>query len=729
MKLNWKYLPLAAILLTSCHKKTIYENEAYCLTENAVLQDGFTAKAVSNFEITSNYQSPNETSSETLKWKLKNDISSYGNYQSPYQIETAIYNMGVDEMINAIEPDSTWRTGKEWAGVWTRDISYSTILSLAQMQPRVCKISLLKKVNEAGIIQDTGTGGAWPISSDRLIWASAAWQVYLTTGDQTWLETIYPIIKRSLNRDLHTIINYQSKLRKGESSFIDWREQSYPKWMQPADIFESQCLGTNAMYVNAYKVASQMATQLGDQVYAHQYEELAKELSIAINKELWLQNYGYYSSFKYGRDFFTPTHKSETLGESWIILSDIASTKRAEKITESLPFTPYGPTIFYPQIPNIQPYHNDGIWPFVSAYWALANAKVGNEQGVTQTIASIYRAAALFATNKENYVAQTGDHKGTAINSSNMLWSLAGNIAMVQRIFLGMHFTTNGLIFNPFVPKAFQGERHLSNFKYRNMTLDITVKGYGDEINKCTIDGEHEIYAFINGNLTGHHTIEIELTNHFSKTLKVNNQANLYAPETPQVNYKDSLLTWDSIPGATDYLVLYNGKRFGTIKTVKCQITGPGNYQVIAFNPYAESFASEPITVFPTQIIPVKGNKGKIINQKENTTLSFNCKVKNAGNYSVDFNYANGHGPINTENKCCIRTLYVDGKIINTIVFPQRGTEAWDNWGWSSSQIVKLQKGKHLIEVKYQPWNQNMNINTNEAIIRSLRLKYIPQTN
>ncbi len=74
-------------------------------------------------------------------------------------------------MINAIEPDSTFRTGKEWSGVWTRDISYSIILSLAYLQPKVAKYSLLRKVKNGVIVQDTGTGGAYPVSTDRMVWA------------------------------------------------------------------------------------------------------------------------------------------------------------------------------------------------------------------------------------------------------------------------------------------------------------------------------------------------------------------------------------------------------------------------------------------------------------------------------------------------------------------------------------------------------------------------------
>ncbi|PIH04468.1 hypothetical protein CS542_01040 [Pedobacter sp. IW39] len=62
-------------------------------------------------------------------------------YKSAVPIMDALYNLGLEEMENAIEPDSTFRTGKEWAGVWTRDISYSIILSMATLQPKVAQYS------------------------------------------------------------------------------------------------------------------------------------------------------------------------------------------------------------------------------------------------------------------------------------------------------------------------------------------------------------------------------------------------------------------------------------------------------------------------------------------------------------------------------------------------------------------------------------------------------------
>ena len=65
-------------------------------------------------------------------WEKKNDHAGFPVLTTPYPVEEAVYNMSVDECINAVEQDGTLRTGLEWGGVWTRDVSYSTILSMAK---------------------------------------------------------------------------------------------------------------------------------------------------------------------------------------------------------------------------------------------------------------------------------------------------------------------------------------------------------------------------------------------------------------------------------------------------------------------------------------------------------------------------------------------------------------------------------------------------------------------
>ncbi|MBK8515491.1 MAG: hypothetical protein IPL55_04140 [Saprospiraceae bacterium] len=149
------------------------------------------------------------------------------------------------------------------------------------------------------------------------------------------------------------------------------------------------------------------------------------------------------------------SNRFEALGEALAILFDVADVEQSKEIIKKSPVTKYGIPCIYPQIPDIPPYHNNAVWPFVQAYWNLAAAKTGNENALTHGLASIYRAGGLFLTNYENFVAQSGDFNGTEINSDRMLWSIAGNIAMVHRVFIGMNFGINGIRFSPVIPQSF----------------------------------------------------------------------------------------------------------------------------------------------------------------------------------------------------------------------------------------------------------------------------------
>ena len=240
------------------------------------------------------------------EWKPRYDLSRYPQLQTPFLLENALYNMSLDEMVNAIEPDSTLRTGSGFPGVWTRDVSYSIILSMAHLQPQVSMHCLLRKVDRLGrIIQDTGTGGSWPCSTDRMVWAIAAWEIYKVTGSREWLEKIYPIIRKSIEDDYLTAYDEKTGLMMGESSFIDWREQSYPRWMQPMDIFQSKCLGTNAVHVEALRVLGCMADIMNDTIEKEKYDKRSKQIITAINRNLWMPEKGYYAQFLYGRNYHT----------------------------------------------------------------------------------------------------------------------------------------------------------------------------------------------------------------------------------------------------------------------------------------------------------------------------------------------------------------------------------------------------------------------------------------
>lgn len=736
---------IIAAVAAQAQNGTIVETNAYRWHGDTISQDRYMATAPGPFEIVSTYEAqPGYNFPIQKTWKLKNDISSYPQLSTPNTLHQAIYNMGLDEMVNAVEPDTTLRTGKEWSGVWTRDVSYSILLSMAYLQPEASKISLMKKVNPQGlIIQDTGSGGAWPVSSDRMIWALAAYEVYKVTGDRKWLEYIYPIIKKSVEADALTVAS-PTGLVKGETSFIDWREQSYPRWMQTADIYQSEALNTSIVHAQALRVLADIASELGKNSEAEDYAARADAIAKAVNEQLWLDDKGYYAMYNYGRTAPVVNPRAETLGESLAILYDVASPERAASITENNPVTPFGAAIFFPQIADIPPYHNNSLWPWVGAYWAMANAKAGNDRGTLEAIGAVFRPAALFATNKENFVLDNGDI-ATQLNSSNMLWCLAGNIAITHKILFGIHFEKDGLLFAPFVPKALAAERTLTGFRYRNATLDITVRGYGSEIRSFTLNGkEHK--PFIPANIRGNNKIVITMADNEPAPMKVNHTHNVKAPLTPVAWFEGNTLAWNPIEYIARYIVLRDGKPVAETRTTTFDASVPGEYQIIGVSgDGVQSFASEPrsnrartVAAMPGEVAEavsaeisyrpkkaISGFHGAGFRELDRSSAPLNIpiEVPADGTYAIYLRYANGNGPVNTENKCAIRTISVDGNRAGVVVMPQRGVANWDDWGFSNALTVPLTAGKHTVTIDFRPENNNMNINTNHALVDEIVLE------
>lgn len=730
----------------------IYQNDSFTWQKDTIsLNDGsIKAYAPDSYTIVSNYP---EAEFPDGKWTRSRDLSHYPTYTAPTRMEEALFNLALEEVSIAVEPDSTLRTGKEWSGVWTRDVSYSILLGVSHLQTQASINSLVRKVDALGrIIQDTGTGGSWPCSTDRNIWAVAVWEIYKVTGDKKWLEYIYPIIKRSLEDDILVSLDPQTGLLRGESSYLDWREQEYPRWMTPVDIYTSENLGTECVHYRAFSILAELESMFGTAEDAARYRAIAEGIRDGINKYLWMQDKGYYAQYLYGRSNLSASPRSETLGEALAILWGIASEQQAASICSSVACQDYGTACFYPNIADMSPYHNDAMWPFVQAYWMNACKKAGNSAGVMHSIAAISRLAAFCLTNKENMVIYDGRWQGTAINSSRQLWSIAGNLGIVYTVLCGIDFKPEGLHFAPFVPKEMAGVRRLEGFRYRGAIYDITLEGYGDGIRSFTIDGIKS-EPFLDASESGRHQVRIVLNGHLKRS-SVNMTANAYSPLTPIVRLQSlgesdgsasASLVWDAVENAVSYKVLCNGVEVASVQgcadgAESCSFDLPsdGEYQVIAIeeNGY-ESFASEPVSYFRTTILtdivsgkmesaPYSGYLGRgyvDLALDRNTDVSFTASVPEDGRYLIDFIYGNANGPINTENKCAIRTLYVDGQRLGPVVMPHCGTGAFDTWRLTNPLEADLTAGKHTFRLVYQSENCNMNILTNSAALDHLRLR------
>ncbi len=682
------------------------------------------------------YDPSAHTSSE---WKLKNDISGYPEFKCESLLLNALYNMSLDEMIMLQEPDGTFRTGKEWAGVWTRDVSYATVLAFAYIDPERCKASLMRKVANNRIIQDTGTGGAWPVSSDRVVWGLAAWEIYKYTGDREWLEQAFRIMKNSVEDDRKTIFDPLTGLVRGESSFLDWRKQTYPLWMEPADIYASINLGTNAAYYQALTTLGKMAEVLGrDNEWSGEAEQIRK----SINRYLWQPGKGYYGQYLYGQLHRSLSPRSEALGEAFTVLFDIADETQKTAVLQNTPIIEYGIPCIYPQIPGIPPYHNNGIWPFVQAFWTMANASNGQISAVEFGLASIMRPASLFLTNKENFVGETGDFAGTEINSDRQLWSVAAMLAMQYRVIFGMEFETDQLSFNPVIPESFKGIYTLRNFSYRQGTYQITVTGFGDAVSSFKVDGKEVTDHVITATTTGTHTIAIKMNGH-ADDRQFETVANYTAPETPVLSFENNRLAWKAIQGASDYQIFRNGLKWNSTTVIfveNIDQSQPAEYQVIAVDSTGVgSFLSNPVNIvsesFKTVLEAedfnlrgesvVEGFSGKgYVSFKSGNKKGLIIRINaEEGRYALRMRYANGTGPVNTDNNCAIRSLYVNGTFAGSLVFPQRGKDEWSNWGLTNVEWINLNKGENTITIRYEDFNRNMDGEINDFLLDCIYLQ------
>jgi len=679
-------------------------------------------------------------------WARSLDISEYPQLASSQRMQDALYRLSLEELRQLVRDDGALSAGAKWPGVWTRDVSLSTILALAIVAPDAAKRSLLAKVDSTGrIIQDTGTGGSWPVSSDRMVWSLAAWEIYAMTGDRAWLRQSYDIARRSALADLHAVRDPTTGLFNGESSFLDWREQSYPRWMQPADIYQSQNLGTNAVHFAAYRALTKMSRVLGEP--DPRWKVIADSIQRGMTAELWQEQKGWFGQYRYGRTALSLSPRAEGLGESLAAIFGAATPDQRERLVRRAPVVAFGTPTIWPYIPGERFYHNATIWPFVTAYFTWAAANAGNTRAVQRGLDDATRSTALFLTNKENMVAATGHYEGTALNSDRQLWSVAGTLASTYRILFGMRLEDDCISFRPMVPPSYRGERTLRGVHYRGATLTITVRGFGDSVSAARLDGAEIARAEIPETISGAHTLELTMNGKWHADA-VHEVPSRFAPATPHAVLRGDALSWEPIPGVVQYAIYEDGVRRRTTTATSTTISASDRaleYQVLAINAAGdESFLSEPVRVASSRTeTQAKPESSTLAHEhpgftgagylpltlEKNLSVRVPVRVDRDGSYAIDVRYANGNGPVNTEDKVAVRTMLIDGDTTGVVVMPQRGAGNWADWGWSNVLRAKLAAGAHVITLVYTPLDANMNRHENTALLDLVRLTKLANSN
>ena len=709
----------------------VYQSEAYTVWPDRVEQGRYVARDLSSTELVTNY--PDLSAAPHHRTCVPADTMPH--LQSAFPLLDALYNLSLVELQQNLRVDGALDAGARWQGVWTRDVSYSVLLSLAAIVPSAAKASLLQRTKNDRILQDTGTGGSWPVSTDRIVWALAAWEVYLVTGDRTWLDDSFRIIQNSIHEDERTVYDSDTGLFRGETSFLDWRDQTYPRWMQPADIFQSEALSTNVIHYQAYCVLEKMAKELN--ALEMGWGRSAERLRKSINRHFWMDDEGMYGQYRYGRSFMVLSPRVDALGCALACMFGVADRSQRHQLLQNQPRQSYGTPVVYPQAPGVPAYHNQSVWPFVESFCMMAAAKEADQASVITSVASLLRAAALFLSNKENFVLTTGDALGTAVNSDRQLWSIAGMLAVTYRLLFGMRYEPDGLYFEPFVPESLGGIRRLTHFPYRNAMLGIEVHGHGGKVLTCTIDGR-DAPPMVPGDLAGEHSILIYLDNEKQATSISPSLPEQIALNTPEPVFDHESLHWPFIAGAEAYRIYRNGLPLETVRTTEYLVSAPVNcsavLQVAAMAGNRSSYLSAPIYVGPAPAV-IQPAADEILEEDAassfpfattqagmRTSVVFRGVVPSAGRYELTCTYANGSGPVESDDKCAIRSLYVDNTYVGAVILPQRGQDDWNNWGESSAIHLELTAGTHDFELRFEESDRNMNGEVNTARLAHIHL-------
>jgi hypothetical protein len=393
-----------------------------------------------------------------------------------------------------------FETGEKWNYVWTRDTAYAVDLGLSVVDPLRARNSLSFKLSERRgggnlqIVQDTGTGGSYPVSSDRVSWALGAWALLQDLEGEArtgFRDRAYDALRNSIEQDRAIVWDESDGLYYGEQSFLDWREQSYPDWTaaEVVHIAMSKALSTNLLHLRALEITAALAAERADGEAQGRYADWAGALRDSIRTGFWLEAEGQFSTFLTTELDPAKTRRFDLLGSAFAVLFEVATPDQAQRILSGYPHYGPGAPVIWPQQQEVPIYHNRGEWPFVSAYWLRAAAMADHDAVADRMVWALMRGAALNLSNMENFEAGTGaawvsegETSGPVVNSQRQLWSVAGYLSMVHHTLFGLHPGPAGLVVSPYITREmrkgiFAGTDALvlNDYPYQGKTITLRL--------------------------------------------------------------------------------------------------------------------------------------------------------------------------------------------------------------------------------------------------------------
>ena len=409
-------------------------------------------------------------------------------------------------------PPKFFRAGSHYQDPWTRDASVNAWNAGSLLCPQAARNTLWavceRLPNGRLIIQKDCNW--W----DKLIWVTAAWNHFATTGDEAFLAAAYEATEESLNEMYATRFDREFGLFQGPSHLNDG-VAGYPEPFVESPGSNSfilthagsetiMTLSSNAIACHAARCAARMANALRKAPeIAREWDRKADAVREAINRHLWLPKKGAYAYFMNGDAPHrgTVAEFQEATGVALAVHFGIADADRAARIVAQAKTTPFGTALVEPEIPrysreNHISRHGRIIWPMAQGYWATATAATGNValfQRETEALVGLAKGSdwdfcEIYspADGKPN----GGWQSGWEWNSCNhQTWSATAYLRMIHYGLFGMQFEPAGIRFAPTLPEDW-GNATLSNLLYRGQPLEVALRGKGARVGQFRINGK-----------------------------------------------------------------------------------------------------------------------------------------------------------------------------------------------------------------------------------------------
>lgn len=595
-------------------------------------------------------------------------------YDSRQPLVDALYNMSTEGIADAMSADGQFQVTHNVSRLYC-----SIYLSLAALKPHQSMATLRALVDRDSIIMQRE--GQWPVVSDHIGWATAAWEVYKVTGDRQWLAYCHHVIEKTLRINRDVLLDHGTGLMHG-AGYTPARPIGVRRmtWMGYNDLFACMSLGNNILTGNAYRILAEMCDELG---IDNTYQRDALHLKDAINQHLWNEDRGLYSSFLYGMACPRQSPLTDNTAQAMCVLWGIADDQRAEHLIGKTPVTDLGVNVSYPPINRIEPYLSNSSWATTQALWNLAAAWVGNENALRRGLGALYRAQALYQSRGIHMQGVKIDNLGTS----------ASNAAMVLRVLMGMNFEPEGIDFTPMVPACMPGKKTLKGLNYRKAVLDVTVQGTGNDVQSITLDGKPMESAFLPCDVEGHHHIEITLQQNNGTSQQVTlHHGEVSLPPTPAVTWSGDSGHIENYVAGMPYRLSVNGRLQALNDSVFVLPESPDGFAEFAVEiagRYVNGFMSKPLFHFgltpQIAFLPTDGDSDR--------PLTVTVSVAQGGDYLIDVAYK----PTGTLD---VRRLSANTHPMGTLVMANGN--AMDGQGelaYSNMVTAKLLKGENTLEL------------------------------